>query len=71
MTFHSKTGDGRNARFLEPSPYLADGGHIVGIDTRNFPVSDLRNLGHPESCPKITRAKCLDCVGGQSLEVGK
>lgn len=71
MTFHSKIGDGRNARFLEPSPYADDGGENIGIDPRLLSVSDLRDLGHPESYPKIIRAKCLDCCGGQPSEVRK
>ena len=32
MTIHCKIGGGCNARFLEPSPYPADGGEIVGIE---------------------------------------
>ena len=62
MASQSNTEGGRNAHFLEPSPYPAEGGHFVGIGPRKFPVSDLRDLGHPESYPKIIRAKCLDCV---------
>ena len=71
MISPDKTEDGRKARFLQPSPYPADNGELVGIDPRKFPVSDLRELGHPESYPKIIRAKCLDCAGGQPSEVRK
>ena len=71
MTFHSKIRDGHNARFLEPSPYADDGGENIEIDPRKIPVSDLRDLGHPENYPKIIRAKCLDCCGGQPSEIRK
>lgn len=71
ITNPNKDGGGLKARFLEPSPYPADGGEIVGIDPRKICVSDLRDLGHPESYPKIIRAKCLDCVGDQPSEVRK
>ena len=67
----NKGGGGRKARFLESSPYPTDNSEFVGIDPRKFPVSDLRELGHPESYPKIIRAKCLDCAGGQPSEVRK
>jgi hypothetical protein len=71
MTSPDKTGDGHDARLLGPSPYPADNGEYVGIDPRKIGVSDLRDLGHPESYPKIIRAKCLDCVGDQPSEVRK
>jgi hypothetical protein len=71
MTIHNKNGGGRNARFLEPSPFDGDRGEKIGIDPRKFSASDLRDLGHPESYPKIIRAKCLDCCGGQPSEVRK
>ena len=71
MTSPGKTVDGHNARFLQPSPYEGDRGEKIGIDPRKFPVSELRELGHPESYPKIIRAKCLDCVGEQPSEVRK
>jgi hypothetical protein len=45
-------------QYSKPQP--AVGVELVGIDPRKFPTSDLRDLGHPESCPKIIRAKCLD-----------
>ena len=71
MTYPNKAGGGRNARFLEPSPYPADGGEFVGMDPRLLSVSNLRDLGHPKSYPKIIRAKCLDCCGDQPSEVRK
>jgi hypothetical protein len=70
-TFPIDTGDGGKARFLEHSPYPADNGELVGLDPRKIGASDLRDLGHPESYPKIIRAKCLDCAGGQPSEVRK
>ena len=71
MDTNDKTGGGRKARFLEPSPFDGDRGEKTGIDPRKIPTSDLRDLGHPESYPKIIRAKCLDCVGDQPSEVRK
>ncbi len=62
MTSNSDTNSDRRDRFLEPSPYADDGGEKIGIDPRKIPVSDLRDLGHPESYPKIIRAICLACV---------
>lgn len=50
--------------FLEVSPFEVDGGNFIGVDPRKIPVPVLRALGHPESYPKIIRAKCLDCVCG-------
>ena len=44
ITNPNKAGDGRNARFLEPSPYADDGGENIGIDPRLLSVSDLRDL---------------------------
>ncbi len=71
MPARSKVESQRNAGFLEPSPNPTVGGELVGIDPRKFPTSDLRDLGHPESCRKTIRAKCLDCAGGQPSEVRK
>lgn len=56
---------------LETSPFEADRGEKIGIDPRKFSASELRGLGHPESYPKIIRAKCLDCCGQQPSEVRK
>lgn len=50
------------SKFLEVSPYASDGGHLIGKLPRSLSVSDLRELGHPESPIKAIRAKCLDCV---------
>ena len=62
MTTSIKSISDRRDRFLEPSPYADDGGEKIGIDPRKIPVSILRELGHPESYPKIIRAICLACV---------
>jgi len=59
------------SKFLERSPYPSDGGQKVGKDPRFLSISDLRELGHPESTSKIIRAKCLDCCNGQPSEVRK
>ncbi len=52
--------------FLEPSPYASDEGHLIGKDPRQISATDLRTLGHPESYPKIIRAKCLDCAENEA-----
>lgn len=59
------------AIFLEPSPYEADGGHLVGRDPRQIPMADIRQLQHPESPIKSIRAKCIDCSGGNAAEARK
>jgi len=59
------------ATFLEPSPYEADGGHLVGRDPRQIDIDELRNMRHPESPVKAIRAKCIDCSGGNMAEVRK
>lgn len=59
------------AAFLEPSPYKADGGHLVGRDPRHVPLAQLRQLQHPETPSKAIRAKCLDCSGGNEAEARK
>jgi hypothetical protein len=58
-------------RFLEPSPYEADGGHFIGISPASLSANELRTLGGPESPIKAIRAKCLDCCSGQASEVRK
>lgn len=61
----------RDDLYLQSSPYVADAGQKIGVDPRNLSKSDLEALGHPKSYPKIIRAMCLDCVGGQASEVRK
>lgn len=57
--------------FLEPSPYEADGGHLIGRDPRQIPLAEIRQLQHPESPIKAIRAKCIDCSGGNAAEARK
>ena len=57
--------------FLMPSPYDADGGHLVGRLPRDIPLSEFRSLGTPESPIKTIRAKCIDCSGGSETEARK
>jgi len=59
------------APYLQPSPYAADGGEIIGKVPRSISADALRALGHPESPIKAIRAKCLDCCGGSEAEVRK
>lgn len=58
-------------RYLQPSPYEADGGHPIGKDPREIPKSDLRALGHPDSPIKAIRAYCRECSGGNDAEIRK
>jgi len=58
-------------KYLKVSPYLEDGGHLVGKTISEIPKSDLEALGHPQSLTKVIRAKCIDCCGGDSSEVRK
>ncbi len=62
---------GYDPRFLEPSPFAADGGEKVGKTPGKIRLEDLRDLGHPESPIKAIRSKCADCSGGQLSEVRK
>jgi hypothetical protein len=57
MTSPDKTGDGRKARFLEPSPFDGDRGEKIGVDPRKIPTSDLRDLGTPGKLPKNNPGK--------------
>lgn len=61
----------RNDLYLQASPYEADAGEKIGLDPGKLSKSELEALGHPKSYPKIIRAKCLDCAGGQAAEVRK
>lgn len=58
-------------KYLKVSPDLVDEGNLVGKNPSELSLSDLRDLGHPESLPKVIRGKCLDCVGGYEAEVRK
>lgn len=58
-------------RYLQPSPYEADAGHLIGKTPRELSKADLRALDCPESPIKAIRAKCLDCSGGNEAEVRK
>lgn len=71
MTIKGKALAGRKDTYLERSPFASDRGEEIGIDPRKIPISDLRDLEHPESYPKAIRAKCLDCACGQPSEVRK
>ena len=62
---------GPRSRYLEPSPFAADGDHLIGIIPRKISNADLRALGHPESPIRAIRAKCQDCSGGSEAEVRK
>ena len=59
------------SRYLEPSPYAADGDHLIGKIPSRISKAELQELGHPESPVRAIRAKCLDCSGGSEAEVRK
>jgi hypothetical protein len=59
------------AQFLEPSPYEADGGNLIGRDPRQVALGEIRQLRHPESPIRAIRAKCVDCSGGNVAEARK
>lgn len=59
------------AIYLEPSPYDADGGHLIGKLPGSISVPDLKALRQPVSPIKAIRAKCLDCCAGSQSEVRK
>jgi len=61
----------RDSRFVEPSPYATDKGNLIGKDPARISKSDLADLGHPKSYPKVIRAYCLECCLGQESEVRK
>ena len=57
--------------FLEPSPYDADEGNLIGHDPRQVPLAEIRLLEHAESAVKAIRAKCIDCSGNNAAEARK
>jgi hypothetical protein len=59
------------SKFLEPSPYEADGGHLIGRDPRQVPLAEIRQLQHPETPLRAIRAYCIDCSGGNAAEARK
>ena len=64
--------DAARAILLEPSPYEADGGELIGRDPRKIPVEAFNQAGlegHP--LLQVIRAKCLDCCCQQEVEVRK
>ena len=59
--------DAARAILLEPSPYEADGGELIGRDPRKIPVEAFTRAGlegHP--LLQVIRAKCLDCCASRS-----
>jgi hypothetical protein len=64
--------DAARAILLEPSPYEADGGELIGRDPRKISAEDFARAGlegHPVLA--VLRAKCVECCGGQESEVRK
>jgi len=59
------------SKYLKVSPSKEDAGNLIGKLPSEIPVSDLRELGHPEKVMKVIRAKCIDCCSGYESEVRK
>jgi hypothetical protein len=57
--------------YLEPSPYAADRGEIIGVSPLNLSRKDILALGHPTTPMQAIRANCLDCCNGSPAEVRK
>ena len=60
------------AILLEPSPWPVDGGELIGRDPRKVPAEAFAQAGL-EGNPllRVIRARCLDCVAGQEVEIRK
>lgn len=57
---------------LEPSPYEADEGNLIGRDPRKISAAEYaEHLPNATVGMKAIRAKCLDCSGGYQGEVRK
>lgn len=57
---------------LEPSPYEADEGNLIGRDPRKISAAEYaEHLPTATVGMKAIRAKCLDCCGGYQGEVRK
>jgi hypothetical protein len=64
------------AILLEPSPYEADGGELIGRDPRKVPVGEFERAGITPTMVgggglDVIRARCLDCCVEQEAEVRK
>jgi hypothetical protein len=57
--------------YLEPSPYAADRGEIIGVSPLNLSRKDILALGHPTTPMQAIRANCLDCCNGSPAEIRK
>ncbi|WP_162685485.1 hypothetical protein [Roseovarius amoyensis] len=58
-------------KYLEPSPYAADGENLIGKLPSQISKDDLRDLGHPSSPIKAIRRNCVECAGGSEAEARK
>lgn len=57
---------------LEPSPWEADAGELIGRDPRQLTADEFReHLPDVAVGLKAMRAKCLDCCVGQPSEIRK
>jgi hypothetical protein len=57
--------------YIEVSPYVVDGGNLIGVIPSRISLEDILALGHPPSPIKSIRAKCLECCNEQESEVRK
>jgi hypothetical protein len=68
--------DAAKAILLEPSPYDADGGELIGRDPRKIASEEFAKAGIEGTQAgggglEIIRARCLDCCCEQEAEVRK
>ena len=68
--------DAARAILLEPSPYEADGGELIGRDPRKITISDFERAGIVGTMIggeglDVVRVRCLDCCVEQEAEVRK
>lgn len=64
--------DAARAILLEPSPYDADGGELIGRDPRRISTAEFDEAGiDGAAILAVIRAKCLDCCVQQEAEVRK
>lgn len=60
-----------SSKLLTFSPFLDDGGELIGEDPRKVDPEILKEHFSSRNPLKAIRAKCIDCCGGNSAEVRK
>jgi hypothetical protein len=59
------------ADLLQPSPFPADAGELIGKDPREVPAGILSRWHREPNPLKALRLRCLDCCCGSAPEVRK